>query len=84
MLLFAQSAENTRKLKEIEDRILEVLSASEGNILEDETAITIITEAKLLGNDIADKQRLAQVTEAEIEVRICSSATLYLCSTVLT
>lgn len=32
--LVVQSAENARKLKEIEDQILEVLSASEGNILE--------------------------------------------------
>ena len=29
------------QLKEIEDKILEVLSSSEGNILEDETAIEV-------------------------------------------
>jgi len=29
------------QLKEIEDKILEVLSTSEGNILEDETAIEV-------------------------------------------
>ena len=62
-----QSADNTRKLKEIEDKILEVLSNSQGNILEDETAISIITEAKTLGNDIAEKQRAAEVTEREID-----------------
>ena len=65
--LVVQSAENKRKLKEIEDKILEVLSSSEGNILEDETAINIITEAKVLGNDIAEKQKIAEVTEKEIE-----------------
>lgn len=32
--LVVQSAANARKLKEIEDKILEVLSSSEGNILE--------------------------------------------------
>merc|ERR1719346_814133 len=37
--LILQSADNKRQLKEIEDKILEVLSSSEGNILEDETAI---------------------------------------------
>jgi dynein heavy chain len=57
-----QSAENNRKLKEIEDKILEVLSNSQGNILEDETAISIITEAKTLGNDIAEKQKAAEVS----------------------
>ena len=30
------------QLKEIEDKILEVLSSSEGNILEDESAIEVI------------------------------------------
>ncbi len=63
----AQGAAAGRKLKEIEDKILEVLSASSGNILEDESAIAIITEAKTLGNDIAEKQRVAEVTEREID-----------------
>ena len=33
--LILQSAANKKQLKEIEDKILEVLSKSEGNILED-------------------------------------------------
>lgn len=45
----------------------QVLSNSTGNILEDETAISIITEAKILGNDIAEKQKEAEVTEREID-----------------
>lgn len=65
-LLVVQSAENNRKLKEIEDKILEVLSNSQGNILEDEKAINIITEAKATANDIAEKQALAAVTAADI------------------
>lgn len=60
-------AENKRQLKEIEDKILEVLSASTGNILEDESAISVITEAKRLGNDIAAKQKQGEVTEAAID-----------------
>jgi len=39
-------------LKEIEDKILEVLSSSEGNILEDETAIQVLSSS----NEIAEKQ----------------------------
>ena len=39
--LILQSAANKKQLKEIEDKILEVLSTSEGNILEDETAIKV-------------------------------------------
>ncbi|CAM9529877.1 unnamed protein product, partial [Phaeothamnion confervicola] len=37
--LILEGAENKRRLKEIEDRILHILSSSEGNILEDATAI---------------------------------------------
>ncbi|KAL3142804.1 hypothetical protein ABBQ38_003103 [Trebouxia sp. C0009 RCD-2024] len=67
--LVVQSADNKRKLKEIEDKILEarILSASEGNILEDESAISVITEAKTLGNEISLKQKVAEQTEAQIE-----------------
>lgn len=60
-------AENKRQLKEIEDRILAVLSASTGNILEDESAICVITEAKRLGNEVAAKQRQGEATEAAID-----------------
>ena len=45
-----------RQLKEIEDKILEVLSASEGNILEDETAIKVLSSSKTLANEISEKQ----------------------------
>ncbi|CAG9462898.1 unnamed protein product [Pedinophyceae sp. YPF-701] len=65
--LVVQSAENKRRLKEIEDQILQVLSSSEGNILEDETAIQVITDAKVLGKEIEEKQKIAEVTEKEIE-----------------
>jgi dynein heavy chain len=33
-------------LKEIEDKILEVLFTSEGNILEDETAVNVLSSSK--------------------------------------
>jgi dynein heavy chain len=45
--LVVSSANNKRKLKEIEDRILHTLSSSQGNILEDATAIQILSEAKV-------------------------------------
>ena len=65
--LVVQGASNKKKLKELEDKILEVLSESEGNILEDETAIGIISEAKVLGNEITEKQQLAEETEKKID-----------------
>lgn len=56
-----------RQLKEIEDKILEVLSASEGNILEDETAIKILSSSKVLANEISEKQAVAEETEKKID-----------------
>lgn len=54
-------------LKEIEDKILEVLS-SEGNILEDETAVQILSSSKVLANEINEKQAIAEVTEKQIDI----------------
>lgn len=47
---------------------LQVLSSAEGNILEDETAIDIISSSKALSVEIAEKQKIAVVTEAKIDV----------------
>uniref|UniRef100_A0A8D3BVT1 Dynein axonemal heavy chain 12 n=1 Tax=Scophthalmus maximus TaxID=52904 RepID=A0A8D3BVT1_SCOMX len=63
--LILQSAANKRQLKETEDKILETLS-SEGNILEDESAIQILDSAKIMSNEITKKQQIAEKTEIEI------------------
>lgn len=65
--LIIEGATNKRILKEIEDKILEVLSSSEGNILEDETAIKILSSSKLLSEDIQSKQKIAAKTTIEID-----------------
>ena len=74
LLHHMQGAENARQLAEIEDKIIEVLSGAEGNILENETAITVITASKTLSNDINQKQQIAQRTEKKVNV---SSNALY-------
>lgn len=56
-----------RQLKEIEDKILEVLSASEANILDDETAIQVLSSSKVLSNEITKKVAIAEVTEKSID-----------------
>ncbi|KAJ8333348.1 hypothetical protein SKAU_G00422440 [Synaphobranchus kaupii] len=63
--LILQSASNKRQLKEIEDRILETLH-SEGNILEDESAIQVLDSAKIMSNEITKKQQIAEKTEIKI------------------
>jgi len=65
--LIIESATNKKQLKEIEDKILEVLSKSEGNILEDETAINILSSSKELSEEISEKQKVASATEMQID-----------------
>ncbi|XP_043934432.1 dynein axonemal heavy chain 12 [Protopterus annectens] len=64
--LILQSAANKKQLKEIEDKILETLQSSEGNILEDESAIQILDSAKIMSNEITKKQQNAEKTEIKI------------------
>ena len=54
-------------MKEIEDRILKVMSSSEGNILDDATAIETLDDSKRLSNTIEEKQKDARVTEVRID-----------------
>ncbi|XP_019624138.1 PREDICTED: dynein heavy chain 12, axonemal-like isoform X1 [Branchiostoma belcheri] len=65
--LILQSAANKKALKEIEDKILETLSSSEGNILEDESAIQVLDSSKVLSNEISKKQQIAEETEKKID-----------------
>ena len=65
--LIIQGAANKKQLKEIEDQILKVLSDSEGNILEDEGAVKILSASKVLSDEISEKQKVADVTEAKID-----------------
>jgi len=67
-LLIIESAENKRLLKEIEDKILHIMSSSSGNILEDETAIVTLKESKVLSDEISQKQATAEETEININL----------------
>lgn len=49
-----ESAKNKNKLEEIEDQILKTLSSTK-DILGDSKAIEILSNAKVLSNDIAKK-----------------------------
>nr|XP_010946997.1 dynein axonemal heavy chain 7 isoform X1 [Camelus bactrianus]XP_045367940.1 dynein axonemal heavy chain 7 isoform X1 [Camelus bactrianus] len=81
--LILQGAENKRQLKEIEDKILEVLSTSEGNILEDETAIKILSSSKALANEISQKQEVAEETEKKIDATRMGYRPIAIHSTIL-
>lgn len=59
--LIVEGARNKKQLAEIETKILEVLSSGK-NILEDETAINVLTASKVTSNEINEKQKVAEVT----------------------
>jgi dynein heavy chain, axonemal len=65
--LILEGAENKRILKQIEDQILQILSGSEGNILEDESAINTLSKSKVVADDIKEKQKVGEKTEREID-----------------
>ena len=70
-------------LKEIEDKILEVLSASDENILEDQTAVSILSSSKVLSNEIEAKQTAAEITEKSIDAARLQYTSIAVYSTVL-
>ena len=56
-----------RMLKDTEDKIMEVLSTTEGNILEDEAAVNVLNSSKTLASDVQEKHSLAEETEKSID-----------------
>ncbi|KAJ3373477.1 Dynein heavy chain 3, axonemal [Kappamyces sp. JEL0680] len=66
--LVVTSANNKKQLKEIEDKILHILSSSQGNLLEDESAISALTSSKIVSDEIAQKQLIAEETEKQIDI----------------
>lgn len=65
--LIKEGAQNKATMAGLEDKILKTLSESEGNILDDESAIKILSDSKSLSNDIAQKQIIAEETEKNID-----------------
>eukprot|EP00892_Ulva_mutabilis_P009854 jgi/Ulvmu1/7240/UM035_0027.1 len=66
--LIIQGAQNKKKLQEIENQILKILSSSEGgNILEDEAAVNVLQSSKAIADDVSEKQVTADATERQID-----------------
>ncbi|KAL3899975.1 MAG: hypothetical protein SGPRY_012545, partial [Prymnesium sp.] len=59
-------AADKKQLKELEDKILRFLSASEGNILDDEVLINALSDSKITSGVIMGRVQEAEVTEKEI------------------
>ena len=65
--LVVQSAENKRKLQELQDEILYMLSHSEGNILDDTKLIETLAVSKVTSEEIMAAVAEAEVAEREID-----------------
>jgi hypothetical protein len=80
------SSENTRKLKEVENEILQIVSNAGSDILDDDLAINTLTRAQKTSADIAQQMAASEKTEKEIAafkekftVVAARAALLYFC-----
>ena len=64
--LVLEDAENKRQLKELEDKILALLAASTGNILDDEELVRTLAESKVTSVAIGKQVEVAERTQAKI------------------
>jgi len=87
-ILIVESAQSKAQLKEIEDRILELLSNAKGNILDDEELINTLATSKVASQRIeervADQEKTQQVVqetrETYVPVAVRSSALFFVVS----
>eukprot|EP00930_Biecheleria_cincta_P008307 TRINITY_DN10972_c0_g1_i1.p1 TRINITY_DN10972_c0_g1~~TRINITY_DN10972_c0_g1_i1.p1 ORF type:complete len:3080 (-),score=708.03 TRINITY_DN10972_c0_g1_i1:231-8642(-) len=68
--LVLESARAKAQLKELEDKILALLSSSTGNILDDEELIETLSSSKVMGTKIEEQVKQQEITAVQIaEVR---------------
>merc|ERR1719506_457531 len=65
--LVIESAQSKAQLKEIEDKILELLSASKGNILDDEELINTLAHSKVASQRIEERVAEQEKTQASVQ-----------------
>jgi dynein heavy chain len=65
--LTVSNAKMRKELKDLEDRILELRSTSQGNILDDESLIEVLSQSKRTSEEITIKVAEAETTEREID-----------------
>ena len=68
-------ADDKKQLASLEAKILQMLSDSQGNILDDEVLINTLADSKVVAVQISERVAEAEVTEAEIN----EARSRYLC-----
>ena len=71
--LRTQGAAMARELRELEDKVLHLLSTAKGNILDDDNLITTLSDSKIKSSDV----EMAQANAAEKEKEINEARELY-------
>ena len=66
--LIVSMSKDKKALKDLEDKILRLLRASEGNILDDKVLISTLAESKELSAAIAERLAESEATEIEINI----------------
>ena len=64
--LIIEDAENQSQLKDIEEKILQLLKSAEGNILDDEVLIDTLADSKKTSRVIQEKVKVAELTQNRI------------------
>jgi dynein heavy chain len=65
--LVLESAKAKAQLKELEDKILALLSSSTGNILDDEELIETLSSSKIMGTKIEEQVKQQEITGQQIQ-----------------
>lgn len=63
-----QRAANEKQLKEIQDKILDIIANSSESILDNDTAVEVLSQSKDLSAKIRDEQEKGKLTEEQIEL----------------
>jgi dynein heavy chain len=61
-------ADGKRKLVELEDEILRLLSDSTGSLLDDESLVTTLQNSKVTSEEVKEQLEVAEVTEKKIDI----------------
>ena len=70
--LAQSNADMRRELQDLQDKILQVMSQSQGNILDDEVLLNTLSASKQTSEEIQEKVQEAELTEREIDEARCA------------
>ena len=67
VMIMKENTENKMRQKEMEERILMLLSDSGGNVVEDDALVNSLTESKETAKEIEERLRMSEITQEKID-----------------